>query len=128
MDEVTAMTQQTVERRLAAIFVADVVGYSRMMGADETATLQALQEHRFALLDPTIGQHQGRVVKRMGDGILVEFQSVSEAVACALEPTAIESASSVTSTAAAAWSTVRALVPETVVPEADASKLTSTKP
>ncbi|MEM1199593.1 MAG: GFA family protein, partial [Pseudomonadota bacterium] len=79
------MANQTVERRLAAIFMADVAGYSRMMGADETATLQALQEHRFALLDPTIGQHQGRVVKRMGDGILVEFQSVSEAVGCALD-------------------------------------------
>lgn len=79
------MANQTVERRLAAIFMADVAGYSRMMGADEAATLQALQEHRFALLDPTIGQHQGRVVKRMGDGILVEFQSVSEAVGCALD-------------------------------------------
>lgn len=79
------MTNQNLERRLAAIFMADVVEYSRMMGADETATLQALQEHRFALLDPTIGQHQGRVVKRMGDGVLVEFQSVSEAVGCALD-------------------------------------------
>lgn len=79
------MANQTLERRLAAIFMADVVDYSRMMGADETATLQALQEHRFALLDPTIGQHQGRVVKRMGDGVLVEFQSVSAAVACGID-------------------------------------------
>lgn len=55
-----------------------------MMGEDEAATLLALQEHRFALIDPTIGQHHGRIVKLMGDGILVEFQSVHDAVGCAI--------------------------------------------
>ena len=77
------MAQDNIERRLAAILVADVVGYSRMMGEDEAATLLALQEHRFALIDPTIGQHHGRIVKLMGDGILVEFHSVHDAVDCA---------------------------------------------
>ena len=77
------MAQDQIERRLAAILFADVVGYSRMMGDDEAATLLALQEHRFALIDPTIGQHHGRIVKVMGDGILVEFQSVHDAVDCA---------------------------------------------
>ncbi|MDH3740603.1 MAG: GFA family protein [Hyphomicrobiales bacterium] len=78
------MVQDKIERRLAAIVVADVVGYSRMMGEDEAATLHALQEHRFALIDPTIGQHHGRIVKSMGDGLLVEFQSVHDAVECAI--------------------------------------------
>ncbi|MEM7427022.1 MAG: GFA family protein [Pseudomonadota bacterium] len=78
------MTSAKSERRLAAILVGDVVGYSRMMGADQEGTLEALQSHRFALLDPTIGQYHGRVVKRMGDGVLVEFQSVLDAVNCAM--------------------------------------------
>ena len=73
------MGRDQIERRLAAILIADVVGYSRMMGEDEAATLLALQEHRFALIDPTIGQHHGRIVKSMGDGILVEFHSVQAA-------------------------------------------------
>ncbi len=77
------MAQDQIERRLAAILVADVVGYSRMMGDDEAATLLAMQEHRFALIDPTIGQHHGRIVKLMGDGILVEFQSAHNAIECA---------------------------------------------
>ena len=77
------MGQDRIERRLAAILVADVVGYSRMMGDDEKATLLALQEHRSALIDPAIDEHNGRIVKVMGDGILVEFQSVHDAVACA---------------------------------------------
>lgn len=78
------MTSEKAERRLAAILIGDVVGYSRLMGEDEEATLDALSGHRFALIDPTIGQFRGRVVKRMGDGILVEFQSVLDAVNCAL--------------------------------------------
>jgi len=78
------MAEDHIERRLAAILIADVVGYSRMMGEDEAATLLALQEHRFALIDPTIGQHHGRIVKLMGDGILVEFQSVHDAIGCAI--------------------------------------------
>ena len=65
------MAEDTVQRRLAAILVADVVGYSRLMGEDEVGTLQDLQKHRFAVIDPTIGQHEGRVIKRMGDGVLV---------------------------------------------------------
>jgi adenylate cyclase len=78
------MTQITKERRLAAILVADVVGYSRLMGKNETATLDALDGHRFAVINPTIGQFHGRIVKLMGDGILAEFPSVVEAVECAV--------------------------------------------
>ncbi|MCP4329789.1 MAG: hypothetical protein GY791_15285 [Alphaproteobacteria bacterium] len=78
------MSQDKIERKLAAILVADVVGYSRLMGEDETGTLHALQSHRYGLIDPTIGQYQGRIVKLMGDGILVEFRSVVDAVECAV--------------------------------------------
>ncbi|MCH8924610.1 MAG: hypothetical protein IH924_00565 [Proteobacteria bacterium] len=73
-----------MERRLAAILAADVVGYSRLMGADEVGTLAALKAHRAELIDPTIAEHNGRIVKLMGDGTLVEFTSVVEAVACAV--------------------------------------------
>ncbi len=71
-------------RRLAAILAADVVGYSRMMGADEAGTLAALKDHREAVFDPAVAQHKGRVVKLIGDGTLVEFGSVVDAVRCAL--------------------------------------------
>ncbi len=74
-----------VQRRLAAILVADVVGYSRLMGEDEAGTLAALKAHREALFNPKIAEHQGRVVKLMGDGALMEFPSVVEAVQCAVE-------------------------------------------
>jgi adenylate cyclase len=73
-----------VERRLAAILAADVVGYSRLMGQDEAGTLAALSSLRKDRLEPLIAQHGGRVVKLMGDGILVEFSSVVEAVNCAV--------------------------------------------
>ena len=73
-----------VERRLAAILAADVVGYSRLMGADEIGTLRALQAHRRELIDPKIATHRGRIVKTTGDGLLVEFPSAVEAVACAI--------------------------------------------
>jgi adenylate cyclase len=73
-----------VERRLAAIVAADVVGYSRLMGADEIGTLRALRAHRRELIDPTIAAHRGRIVKTTGDGVLVEFPSAVEAVACAI--------------------------------------------
>src|SRR5580700_5930719 len=73
-----------VERKLAAILAADVVGYSRLMGEDEVGTLARLKEHRRELIDPSIAQHKGRVVKTTGDGILIEFPSVVEAVACAV--------------------------------------------
>lgn len=72
------------ERRLAAIMFADVVGYSRMMGEDEAGTLAAVQQVQFGLINPTIGQHYGRVVKQMGDGVLVEFNSIVHAVQCAV--------------------------------------------
>jgi TolB-like protein/cytochrome c-type biogenesis protein CcmH/NrfG len=79
------MTEERVQRRLAAILAADVAGYSRLMGADEEGTLVALKSHRGELVDPTIARHTGRIVKTMGDGILVEFPSPVEAVRCAVE-------------------------------------------
>jgi class 3 adenylate cyclase/pimeloyl-ACP methyl ester carboxylesterase len=78
------MESKTVQRRLAAILAADVVGYSRLMSADEVGTLEALKAHRRALVDPTIAGHHGRIVKTTGDGALVEFGSVVDAVGCAV--------------------------------------------
>jgi adenylate cyclase len=72
-------------RKIAAILVADVVGYSRLAGADEDGTLSRLRALRSDLIDPTIAVHNGRVVKRTGDGILIEFRSVVHAVRCAIE-------------------------------------------
>lgn len=72
-----------MERRLSAIMAADVVGYSRLMSVNEVATLTALKDHRAQLIDPKIAQHQGRIVKLTGDGMLVEFPSVVNAVECA---------------------------------------------
>jgi adenylate cyclase len=72
-----------MERRLSAIMAADVVGYSRLMSANEVGTLTALKDHRAQLIDPKIAQHQGRIVKLTGDGMLVEFPSVVNAVECA---------------------------------------------
>ena len=71
-------------RRLAAILAADVVGYSRLMAEDEAGTLAALKAHRRDLFDPETARHGGRIVKLMGDGVLVEFPSVVDAVECAL--------------------------------------------
>ncbi|MCH7928955.1 MAG: alpha/beta fold hydrolase [Proteobacteria bacterium] len=79
------MKRQGVERRLAAILSADAVGYSRLMEADEAGTLAALNAHREELIDPAIAGHHGRIVKLMGDGVLVEFPSVVEAVQCAVD-------------------------------------------
>ena len=78
------MNEQHVERRLAAILATDVVGYSRLMGAQEVGTLRALKAHRKELIDPAINLHHGRIVKTTGDGMLVEFASVVDAVACAV--------------------------------------------
>jgi adenylate cyclase len=78
------MTAERVERRLAAILSADVVGFSRLMEADESGTLARLQAERRELIEPKIGEHNGRVVKLMGDGVLVEFASVVDAVECAV--------------------------------------------
>ena len=75
----------TTTRRLAAILAADVAGYSRLMGADEEGTLEALKAIRRDLADPKIEEHRGRIVKTTGDGLLVEFASVVDAVRCAVE-------------------------------------------
>jgi adenylate cyclase len=72
-------------RKLAAILVADVVGYSRLAGADEDRTLARLRGLRSDLIDPAIAAHHGRIVKRTGDGSIIEFRSVVDAVHCALE-------------------------------------------
>ncbi|MFQ5958603.1 MAG: hypothetical protein ACE5LF_04465, partial [Alphaproteobacteria bacterium] len=77
-----------MERRLAAILAADVVGYSRLMGADEEGTLARLKALREGLIDPEIAAHHGRIVKTTGDGVLVEFASVVDAVRCAVVSTA----------------------------------------
>jgi adenylate cyclase len=79
------MSRPAVERRLAAILAADMVGYSRLMEADETGTLARLKTHRAELLDPAIAKNKGRLIKTAGDGMLVEFSSVADAVACAVE-------------------------------------------
>ncbi|MEI4483448.1 MULTISPECIES: TPR end-of-group domain-containing protein [unclassified Phyllobacterium] len=74
-----------MERRLSAIFAADVVGYSRLMGVDEAGTLDSFKRHRRELIDPLISDHSGRIFKLTGDGMLVEFSSVVNAVACAAD-------------------------------------------
>src|SRR5690242_16327624 len=79
------MAEGRVQRRLAAILVADVVGYSRAMGSDEEGTLARLKEHRHALLEPKVSEHHGRIIKTIGDGVLVEFASVVDALRCAVE-------------------------------------------
>ena len=75
----------TEQRRLAAIVSADVAGYSRLMGRDESGTLAALKALRQEVLDPAIASHGGRIVKTTGDGLLLEFPSVVNAVRCAVE-------------------------------------------
>jgi class 3 adenylate cyclase/TolB-like protein len=79
------MPAERGERRLAAILAADVAGYSRLMGADEGSTLRQLKAHRQALVDPKVARNRGRIVKTTGDGLLVEFVSVVDAVRCAVE-------------------------------------------
>ena len=79
------MVDDRVERRLAAILAGDVAGYSRLMGADDEGTLHAFKIHRKQLIDPKITEHRGRIVKTTGDGILVEFVSVVDAVRCAVD-------------------------------------------
>jgi adenylate cyclase len=82
---VAVQPEGRVERRLAAILAADVAGYSRLMGADEEGTLRRLKAHRRELVDPKIAEHHGRIVKTTGDGMLVEFASVVDAVRCAVD-------------------------------------------
>src|SRR6201987_5991936 len=78
------MAEERVNRKLAAILAADVVGYSRLMGADEEGTLAALKQHRQSVFDPAVAAHNGRSVKLIGDGTIVEFGSVVDAVKFAL--------------------------------------------
>jgi adenylate cyclase len=78
------MPEERVNRKLAAILAADVVGYSRLMGADEEGTLVALKQHRQSVFDPAVAAHNGRIVKLIGDGTIVAFGSVVDAVNCAL--------------------------------------------
>jgi TolB-like protein/Tfp pilus assembly protein PilF len=79
------MPEDRVDRRLAAIFAGDIAGYSRLMGTDEEGTLRQLKAHRKELVDPKITEHRGRIVKTTGDGMLVEFVSVVDAVRCAVD-------------------------------------------
>ena len=79
------MSAERVERRLAAILAVDVAGYSRLMSDDEEGTLAKLKTIRRELGDPKIKEHRGRIVKTTGDGLLVEFGSVVDAVRCAVE-------------------------------------------
>jgi len=78
------LATERIERRLTAILAADIAGYSRLMGADEEGTLERFKALRGELVDPKIGEHRGRMVKTTGDGILIEFPSVIEAVSCAV--------------------------------------------
>ena len=79
------MAEERPKRRLAAILASDVVGYSRLMGVNEERTLAQLQAHQRELLEPSISEHRGRIVKTTGDGMLVEFASVVDALRCATE-------------------------------------------
>jgi adenylate cyclase len=79
------MDVPVTERRLAAVLAADMVGYSRLMEVDETGTLARLRTHRIELIDPAIAKNRGRIIKTTGDGMLVEFHSVADAVVCAAE-------------------------------------------
>src|SRR6476620_7469827 len=77
--------RQRIERRLAAILAADIAGYSRLMGADEEGTHAALKALQRELTDPKITEHRGRIVKTTGDGLLIEFTSVVDALRCAFD-------------------------------------------
>ena len=79
------MEAHNVERRLAAILASDVVGYSRLMEVDEAGTLARLKTIRLEVIDPAIAKCRGRIIKTTGDGMLVEFQSVTEALNCAID-------------------------------------------
>src|SRR5260221_6405641 len=81
----TALATGRIERRLAAILAADVAGYSRLMGDDEEGTHERLKALRRELADPKVKEHRGRIVKTTGDGLLIEFASVVDAVRCAVE-------------------------------------------
>src|SRR5437868_791508 len=74
-----------MQRRVTAILAADIAGYSRLMGADDAGTLARLKAHRASLIDPKIAEYRGRLVKTTGDGMLVEFASVVDALSCAVD-------------------------------------------
>ena len=109
-------------RKIAAILVADVVGYSRLAGADEDRTLSRLRGLRSDLIDPAIDAHHGRIVKRTGDGSIIEFRSVVDAVRCAIEvqngmvernvgvPDKIAASSSASASISATWSKRRTAI------------------
>src|SRR4029077_11019174 len=78
------MAKERIQRRLAAVLAADVVGYSRLMGADEAGTLAALRDVWTTRLNPEVAAHRGRIVKMLGDGALIEFASAVDAVECAV--------------------------------------------
>src|SRR5262249_2969580 len=80
-----SMAEERIDRRLAAILAADIAGYGRLMGSDEEGTLRQLKAHRKELVDPKITEHRGRIVKTTGDGMLVEFVSVVDAVRFAVD-------------------------------------------
>jgi adenylate cyclase len=79
------MAEARVNRRLSAILAGDIAGYSRLMGADEEGTLARVNAHRREFLDPKVAEHRGRIVKRTGDGVLIEFASAVDAARCAIE-------------------------------------------
>ena len=79
------MAEVRDKRRLAAILAADIVGYSRLMEADESGTIAQLKTHRKELIDPKVEEYSGRIVKTTGDGQLLEFPSVADAVRCSIE-------------------------------------------
>ena len=85
MSSLDIVPREESERRLAAIFVADVVSYSRLMLADEEGTLARLEEIGANIVDPRVAAHRGRIFRTMGDGLLIEFPSVVEALLCATE-------------------------------------------
>src|SRR3954451_24000372 len=82
--EIVVMVTTRTERRLAAIMATDIVGYSRLMETDEAATLASIKALRAKVIDPLLREHSGRLVKLMGDGTLVEFHSIVDAVVCAV--------------------------------------------
>jgi adenylate cyclase len=87
MSSLDIVPREESERRLAAILVADVVGYSRLMQADEEGTLARMEEIGANIVDPRVAAHRGRIFRTMGDGLLIEFPSVVEALSCAAGPT-----------------------------------------
>ena len=84
MSEANAMAAEPIERKLTTVLVADIVGYSRLTAEDEEGTIARLHDLRSELVDPVVINHRGRLVKTTGDGFLIEFRSVVDAVRCAI--------------------------------------------